>query len=502
MNIHYISPEHITSERIVEIADNGIKVQLSEEATNRIVSNRNYLDKKIAESDVPVYGITTGFGSLCNVTIDKDSLSKLQSNLVMSHSCGLGEEVPNNIVKYMMLLKIQSLSYGFSGIALPTVQRLIDMYNNGITPIVYKQGSLGASGDLAPLANMSLPLIGLGEVYMNGEKLSGEAMNKKMGWEPIKLVSKEGLALLNGTQFMSAYSVYNITTAKKLLKWADYIAAMSIDAFDGSISPFLAPSHEIRPHKGQLETAKRISKLLNGSELIKRNKVNVQDPYSFRCIPQVHGAVKDTVDHVDNVITTEINSVTDNPNVVEKDDMIISAGNFHGEPLALVNDFLAIAMSEICSISSQRIYQLISGKRDLPAFLVAKPGINSGFMIPQYAAASVVSQNKQFSTPASVDTIESSLGQEDHVSMGANAATKCALVVENTYKVLGIELMNAAQALDFRRPLRSSASVEKLYEAYRKVIKFVEVDRVMYTDIATSIRFINENQSLVDNEML
>ncbi len=495
MNVHHISSEKITIEQVAAIVENGWKLALSEDARRRVVECRAYLDKKIEESAEPIYGITTGFGSLCNVSIDRDSLSDLQKNLVMSHACGMGDEVPTDVVKYMILLKIQSLCYGYSGVVLATVERLVEFFNNDIIPVVYQLGSLGASGDLAPLANMCLPLLGLGEVRFKGERISGEELNRRMGWQPIKLSSKEGLALLNGTQFMSAYSVWSLIRAKRLSRWADLIAAMSVDAFDGRISPFLTPTHAIRPHAGQVLPAKRIYDALQGSQLIERHKEHVQDPYSFRCVPQVHGAVKDTIAHVERVVTTEINSATDNPVVVPDEDMVISAGNFHGEPLALVNDFLAIGLSELASISGQRTYQLISGKRGLPAFLVAKPGLNSGFMIPQYAVASVVSQNKQLSTPASVDSIESSLGQEDHVSMGANAATKCARVVENLYRVLGVELMNSAQALEFRRPLKSSAKIEHLFESYRKEVAFVDVDRVMYTELAKSIVFLKDNEA-------
>lgn len=493
MEIHYISSEHLSVEHLAYIVENNVRIGLSDDAKRRVTECREYLDRKIETSEEPIYGITTGFGSLCNVSIDRDSLSTLQRNLVMSHACGMGDEVPEDVVKYMIILKIQSLCYGYSGVQLKTVERLVDFFNNNIFPVVYQQGSLGASGDLAPLANMCLPLLGLGEVRFNGERISGSELCSRMNWEPIQLASKEGLALLNGTQFMSAYSVWSLIRAKRLSLWADYIAAMSVDAYDGRISPFLYPAHMVRPHKGQIDTAKRIYDILQGSEIITRHKEHVQDPYSFRCVPQVHGAVKDTIEYVEKVVTTEINSATDNPIVVPEEDMVISAGNFHGEPLALVNDFLGIALSELASISGQRTYQLISGKRGLPSFLVAKPGLNSGFMIPQYAVASVVSQNKQYATPASVDSIESSLGQEDHVSMGANAATKCAKIVENVYKVLGTELMNAAQALEFRRPLKSSEQVEKLFAEYRKVVPFVDVDRVLYTDMAKSVEFLKNN---------
>ena len=466
MTKHYISTAHLSIEELANIVETGMKIGLSDEARQKVVACRKYLDDKIERTEAPIYGITTGFGSLCNVSIDKDSLSTLQRNLVMSHSCGMGDEVPEEIVRYMMLLKIQSLCYGYSGVQLTTVERLVDMYNANIIPIVYQQGSLGASGDLAPLANMCLPLLSLGEVYMNGERISGEELNRRMGWKPVVLASKEGLALLNGTQFMSAYSSWSLIRAKRLSVWADIIA-----------------------------TIRRIFGLLKDSEIMYRPKQHVQDPYSFRCVPQVHGAAKDAISHVEHIVTTEINSATDNPIVVPDEDMVISAGNFHGEPLALANDYLAIALSELASISGQRTYQLISGKRGLPAFLVAKPGLNSGFMIPQYAVASIVSQNKQLATPASVDSIESSLGQEDHVSMGANAATKCARVIDNVYRVLGVELMNAAQALEFRRPLKASPKIEKLFEDYRRNVSFVDVDRVMYTDMAKSEKFLRDNDA-------
>ncbi len=488
--IHYISADHLSIERVEEIIENNYKLALSEDAINRIEKCRAYLDSKMEGHKVPVYGVTTGFGSLCNITIEAEQLSQLQYNLVVSHSCGTGDEVEEKIVRLILLLKIQSLSYGYSGAQVCTVQRLVDMFNEGVYPVIYELGSLGASGDLAPLAHMSLPLLGLGEVRYNGEKYASEEINAKFNWSPITLKSKEGLALLNGTQFMSAHGMFSVLMSRRLSRAADTIAALSIDAFDGRIEPFSPEVHEIRPHWGQIETAKNIREALEGSEIIKQEKVHVQDPYSFRCVPQVHGASKDTLRYVESVIETEINSVTDNPNVFADSDKVISAGNFHGQPLALVMDFLAIAMAEIGSISGQRTYQLIGGKRGLPQFLVAKPGLNSGFMIPQYAAASVVSQSKQLCTPASVDSIESSQGQEDHVSMGANAATKLRRVVYNTERVLAIEIFNAMQALEFRRPLKSSPMIEKLFEDYRKVVKFVDVDTVMYTNIAKSIDFL------------
>lgn len=492
MEIHHISPEHLSIERVHAILKNNMQLALSDEAVRRIKACREYLDNKMATQKEPIYGVTTGFGSLCNISVGKDELSQLQKNLVMSHACGTGDEVPQEIVRLIVLLKIQSLSYGYSGVQLVTVQRLVDMFNNNVLPAVYQQGSLGASGDLAPLAHMSLPLLGLGEVYYEGKKQPAADVCARFGWEPITLQSKEGLALLNGTQFMSAFAVWSLIKAEELSKAADHIGAVSLDAYDGRIEPFTEAVHVVRPHNGQLTTAANIRKLLEGSEIIKQHKQHVQDPYSFRCMPQVHGASKDAIAYVKSVVTTEINSATDNPTVIPEKDMIISAGNFHGQPLAIVMDFLSIALAELGSISVQRINQLISGKRGLPSFLVAKPGLNSGFMIPQYTAASIVSQSKQLCMPASVDSIESSQGQEDHVSMGANAATKLYRVALNTERVLGIELFNAAQALEFRRPLKSSPAIEGLVAKYRKVVPFIDNDRVMYPLIDASIHFVRE----------
>lgn len=490
--IHKISAAHLTIEEVGAILENHATLELSDDARQRIVRCRKYLDKKIAESDVPIYGVTTGFGSLCNVSVDKDRLAQLQVNLIMSHACGVGSRVPNDIVKIMLFLKAQSLSYGYSGCQVETVERLIDFFNNDVYPVVYTQGSLGASGDLVPLAHLCLPLLGMGEVEFKGERMSGKALLQKMNWEPIQLASKEGLALLNGTQNMNAYAVWAVLQSERLCDWADKIGVMSLEAYDGRIEPFTHAVHAVRPHKGQIDTAAHIRELLEGSELIKQPKVNVQDPYSFRCMPQVHGASKDTLAYVRSVIEIELNAATDNPTVCPDDDLVISAGNFHGEPIAQPMDFLAIALCELINISERRIYKLISGTRNLPSFLVAKPGLNSGFMIPQYAAASIVSQSKMYSTPASVDSIPSSQGQEDHVSMGANAATKLYQVVLNTERVLAIELFNAAQALEFRRPLKSSPAIEAIYAAYRKVVPFIENDEFMSPHIAQSVEFLRK----------
>ena len=494
MKIHQISAEHLSLERVRQIIEEGYCLELSEDARRRIIHCREYLDRKMATQEAPIYGITTGFGSLCNISVGADELGCLQKNLVMSHACGTGERVDNEVVKLMLLLKVQSLSYGNSGVQLATVERLIDFFNNDILPVVYQQGSLGASGDLAPLAHLSLPLLGLGEVEYQGEVIPSADILAAKGWSPIELHSKEGLALLNGTQFMSAYGVWSILKAKDLSEWADRIAALSLDAFDGRIEPFCDEVHIIRGHRGQLTTARRMRELLDGSELISRHKAHVQDPYSFRCVPQVHGASKDTIEYVAGVLETEINSVTDNPTIFPDEDMVVSAGNFHGQPIALAMDFLAIAVAELGNISERRTYRLISGKRELPNFLVANPGLNSGFMIPQYTAASIVSQSKGLCMPASVDSIPSSQGQEDHVSMGSNAATKLYRVVLNTERVLAIELMNAAQALEFRRPARTSAFLECLVEKYRAVVPFVDNDTVMYPHIESSIQFLRNNR--------
>ena len=494
--IHHISSEHLTLDKVKEIIDSHARLVLSEESIQAIEKCRRYLDTKMDDIGRPVYGVTTGFGSLCNVTIPADKLSQLQYNLVVSHACGSGETVRPEIVKLMLLLKVQSLSYGHSGAQLVTVQRLIDMFNNDILPVVYQHGSLGASGDLAPLAHLSLPLLGLGEVLYKGQIRPSAEVAAEFGWQPITLQSKEGLALLNGTQFMSAHAVWSVLKSKRLSKWADYIGAISLDAYDGRIEPFFALTHQLRPHKGQIETGERFLHLLEGSELIKRDKVHVQDPYSFRCIPQVHGAVKDCIRYVESVIEIEINSTTDNPNVFPDEDMIISAGNFHGEPIALPMDSLAVAMSELASISERRTFRLISGQRGLPSFLVAKPGLNSGFMIPQYTAASIVSQNKGLCWPASCDSIPSSQGQEDHVSMGSNSATKLVRVLDNVEEVLGIELLNAVQALAFRRPAKTSPVLEGIINDYRSQVPFVDNDSYLHPLIEKSVLFLRNEDHI------
>ena len=488
--MHYISSEHLSINKIAEIVNSGVDIALSDEAKGKIEKCYNYLHDKIKTHDKPIYGINTGFGSLYSVNISEEDLSQLQFNLIKSHSCGTGDQVPQEIVKLMLLLKVQSLSYGHSGVQLQTIERLIQFYNKNIIPVVYEQGSLGASGDLAPLAHLCLPLIGEGEVYFEGHKIKSSELLKMWSWEPIQLQAKEGLALLNGTQFMSAFGVHCLIESQKLSEKADFIGAISLDAYDSRIDAFDHDVHRVRNQNGQIKTAEKFREILEGSEIIAKEGKHTQDPYSFRCIPQVHGASKDAIEYASNIFENEINAVTDNPNIFPNEDKIISGGNFHGQPLALTLDFLTLALHELGSISERRVYRLIRGERDLPPYLVAKPGLNSGLMIPQYTAASIVSQNKQLCTPASADSIVSSNGQEDHVSMGANAATKCLKVANNLRRILAIELLNASQALEFRRPLKSSKVIEDYVSEYRKVVPFVDDDRYLHEDIKKSIEFI------------
>ncbi|TKC01971.1 histidine ammonia-lyase [Pedobacter cryotolerans] len=494
MTDYQIGSGQLSLSVIKQIIAEKKQLSLSPLAIERIKKCRKYLDDKLSENEDPIYGINTGFGYLQHVKVESENLAQLQHNLLLSHACGTGQEVPKEIVKLMILLKIQSLSYGHSAIALTTVERLIDFYNLDILPVIYTQGSLGASGDLAPLAHLALPLIGEGEVWYENQKISSAELYKKLNWQALTLQSKEGLALINGTQFMSAYGTYCLLKAKQFSAWADAIAAISIDAFDCRIDPFLTLSHAIRPHKGQIETAANVFSWLKGSELIERKGKQTQDPYSFRCVPQVHGASKDSINYIQSVFEIEINSVTDNPNVFPDEDLIISAGNFHGQPLALTLDFLCLALAELGSISERRTFQLISGTRGLPPFLVKNAGLNSGLMITQYTAASIASENKQLCTPASVDSIVSSNGQEDHVSMGANAATKCLRVCDNVERILAIELLTGSQALDLRKPEKSSPLIENLVADYRQVVSFNDADRILSKDIKASIEFMRNTE--------
>lgn len=483
-------PEHISIDFLKCWGNNSL--DLSAAAMDRIAVNRSYLDNILKQGNT-YYGINTGFGSLCNVRIEPNELSQLQENLVCSHACGMGDEVPEDIVRWMLLLKAHGLSQGYSGVRTEIVQRLVDFYNYGITPIVFELGSLGASGDLAPLAHLSLPIFGKGKVRYKGVVRDAAEVLQETRLEPMPLSAKEGLALLNGTQFMSSYATWSLIQSKKLSLWADVAGALSADAFMAKAEPFRSGIHRVRPHKGQVDTAARMLQLLTGSELQQMEKTQVQDPYSFRCIPQVHGATKDVIDTVTRVVETEINSVTDNPIVFHDEDAIVSGGNFHGQPLALHLDFLAIAMAELANISERRTYLLISGQRNLPPFLAPNAGLNSGFMIAQYTAAAIVSQNKQLCMPASVDSIVSSNGQEDHVSMGANAATKLRRVVQNVQRVLAIEILTAAQALNFRRPEKTSPKLEQVWSALRRDVSYMTEDRLLHDDLMAAEKFLDED---------
>lgn len=488
--LHTIDLSFLQLTDLQRIIQNKTILVLSDDVIQKVNRCREYLDKKVDEHERLIYGVNTGFGSLCNTAISKEELGQLQRNLVLSHACGMGEEVPQEVVRLMLLFKILGLSKGHSGVQLKTLERLIFFFNNDIFPVVYQQGSLGASGDLAPLAHLSLPLIGEGKVYFDGKVQNTSVVYQKLSLYPISLQSKEGLALLNGTQFMSAYAFHCLDKGWQLWHNWQRIAALSLDAYDGRKEPFHPAIHEVRPHEGQIVSAKNFLDILEGSEILAQEKEHVQDPYSFRCIPQVHGASYDSLKHAEKVIITEINAVTDNPTIFPELDEVISAGNFHGQPLALILDFLAIALSEMGSISERRVYKLISGTRNLPAFLTPNPGLNSGFMIAQYTCASIVSQNKQLCTPASVDTIDSSNGQEDHVSMGANAATKLYRVVENCFSIQGIELLLAAQAFEFRRPMKSSENLEALFATYRSEIPFVNEDLYLHELMEKSRNFV------------
>jgi histidine ammonia-lyase len=486
--------EPLTLESVSQFISQRQTVIIDQAAIERIQRSHDYLIDKISEPGAVFYGINTGFGSLCDTRISDNDLVQLQENLLMSHACGMGEQAPDEVVKLMLLFKIKSLSLGYSGVKVETVQRLATFLNLNLLPEVFKQGSLGASGDLAPLAHLCLPLIGKGKIN-NQPALD---VLKKHQLQPLILGPKEGLALINGTQFMTAFGVYSLLLSKKISHWANRVAAISLEAFDCKKEPFLPQIHEIRKQKGQIETAQIISELLNDSHIIHTEKNQVQDPYSFRCIPQVHGASRDVIEQVEKIFVNEINAVTDNPNIFVEDDLILSGGNFHGQVLALHADFLAMGMAELGNISERRIYKLISGERNLPVFLTPNPGLHSGFMITQYTAASVVSLNKQLCTPASVDSIVSSNGQEDHVSMGANAMLKLIRVVENVRKVIAIELFTACQALEFRGVSMSASASQTVVNKVRQTIPFIQLDTEMSPYMFEAERIINEEDTFSD----
>lgn len=483
---------HISINQIIQHHPN--QIHLDQIDIDNIQKGFNYLKSKLQSSHHLYYGINTGFGSLCNVKINKEQLQQLQENLIKSHACGTGEKLPPEIIRWILFAKIKNLTFGNSGVSIDTVQRLVDFYNHKIFPVIYKHGSLGASGDLAPLAHLSLPLIGLGEVYYQNKIIPTRELYQQLGWEKIELHPKEGLALLNGTQYMSGTGIYLLLNILPLFTAANIISAMSLDAFNCRSEPFDLLIHHVRKHKGQMYVSQQIMQILSDSKIFhsSENK-SVQDPYSFRCIPQVHGASYDLIMFVKQIIETEINSVTDNPLIFSDDDKILSGGNFHGQILSNAFDTLALALNQLGSISERRTYQLISGNRNLPPFLVKHSGLNSGFMIPQYTAASIVNRNKILCTPASADSIISSNGQEDYVSMGANAANKCLEIFENLKDLLAIELFTAAQALEFRNPNQSSDIIKNILSEYRQIVPFIEHDTEMHIHIKASKQFIEQN---------
>ena len=458
------------------------QVKLSDGAVIAVEYCRSFLEREESKGNVH-YGINTGFGHLCDVHIDDSSLGQLQENLLLSHACGSGAYVPDEVARTILMLKIKNLSLGHSGVRLQLLNHLVRIYNSGAVPLIHEQGSLGASGDLAPLAHMSLCLLGEGDIKYEDKIVPATEFLNKIGLKPLRMVSKEGLALINGTQFSTAYGLQAVVKGRKLLKLANLCSALSIEAFNCRLSPYDPRVHKIRPHHGQKSVAAEILEWLKGSGIDQRPQNSVQDPYSFRCIPQVHGAVSDLIDRVDDVIETEINSVSDNPLIFPDDEMIISGGNFHAQPIAFSMDHLALGLCELGSITERRIYQLINGHRGLPVCLIKDAGINSGLMILQYSAASTVSLNKQLATPSSVDSIISSMGQEDHVSMAANAAVKTYTILNNTFTVLAMEYYTAMQALSLRNYRDLAPSLQSLLQEYREIIPVLETDRNISKDV-------------------
>ncbi len=483
MNKVIINGNDLRLEDIVNVARNNYQVELSEEAIKRVEKSRGIVDK-IVEEDRIVYGITTGFGKFSDVSISGEDCKTLQRNLIISHACGFGNSLDTDIVRTIILLRANALSKGYSGIRLSTLQTLVAMLNKGVHPVIPEKGSLGASGDLAPLSHMVLPMLGEGEAEYQGKIISGgEAMNKA-GIEVVQLIAKEGLALINGTQVMTAVGALALWDGINLIKSGDIAAALTVEALRGIRDAFDLRPHNIRPHEGQIETAKNILALVDGSSLVtSQGEIRVQDAYTLRCIPQIHGASKDALNYAKHKVEIEINSVTDNPIVTEEGD-VISGGNFHGQPMALTFDFLGIAMSEIANVSERRLERLINYQlNDLPAFLVKHGGLNSGFMITQYAAAALVSENKILAHPASVDSIPSSANQEDHVSMGTIAARKARDIIRNAERVVATEILAACQAIDFREDYTLGKGTKVAYESVRNVVNFIENDVVMYKEI-------------------
>ncbi|WP_339655220.1 histidine ammonia-lyase [uncultured Maribacter sp.] len=486
-----LGEDWLTAGKALEITENKISVILSNETENKIEKSASIV-QKIVDKGNPVYGINTGFGPLCTTKISKSETNILQTNILQSHSVGVGEPIKKDIAKLMLILKAQSLAKGFSGIALKTLKRIIWHIEHDAIPVVPSQGSVGASGDLAPLSHLFLPLIGMGKVAYKNEIITTATLFEKTGLEPIALGPKEGLALINGTQFIAAHAVKVVSQLHSLLAQADIIGAMMIEGLQGSVKPFYNELHALRPFKGNVHVAKRVKKLLKGSEIMEDHIdcEKVQDPYSIRCIPQVHGASRTAWLHLKELVEVELNSVTDNPVIIDEE-LTISGGNFHGQPLAMALDYACLAASELGNISDRRIYLALEGNSPgVPKLLMNDTGINSGYMILQYTTAALASENKGLCFPSSADSIPTSLGQEDHVSMGSIGARKALQVIGNVEKILAIELLTAAQAFEFRKPLKSGVFLDEVHNAVRKQVAFAVKDRIFADDIEKGIKMI------------
>ncbi|MDO4224886.1 MAG: histidine ammonia-lyase [Bergeyella zoohelcum] len=477
---------------VLEIAKNPKKAKLNKKAKEQILKSQNNV-RAIVESDRTVYGINTGFGPLCDTKISEEETAQLQHNLIISHAVGVGKPIDKELSKIMMIAKIHALSKGFSGVSLEVIERMILMLEKDIIPVVPEQGSVGASGDLAPLSHMVLPLLGLGKVWKNGEVVATDKVLKEHGLSPLTLGPKEGLGLINGTQFILSHAIKGLEKMSYLVDLADMTAAMSLEAYRGSASPFKKELHEIRPFAGSKKVASRMLKFLKNSENLKAHEDcdRVQDPYSMRCVPQVHGASRNAFEHLKEMTETELNSVTDNPIVLSAEESI-SGGNFHGQLMALPLDYATLAAAELGNISDRRSYLLLEGKFGLPRLLAESSGLNSGFMIPQYTSAALVTENKTLCFPASADSIPTSLGQEDHVSMGSISGRKFNQVLDNLVHIFAVELMFAAQGLEFRRPAKCSKIIEENYEIIRTKVAKLEDDRLIGEDILAIAEMIKQ----------
>ena len=490
----YLDGNSLNLEDFINVVRKGYKVELTEEAVSKVKRSRELVDKFVEEEKV-VYGITTGFGKFSDVNITKEETTTLQRNLIISHACGVGEPLSQEEVRGVMLLRANALAKGYSGIRLSTLNILLDMLNKGIHPIIPEKGSLGASGDLAPLSHMVLVMLGEGEAYYQGERMSGKKAMEKANIETVELTSKEGLALINGTQVMTSIGALTLYDAMNLSKTADIVSSLTIEALNGIVDAYDERVHEARPHNGQINCSRNLRNLLENSQMTSRQgEIRVQDAYTLRCIPQIHGGSKDAFKYVEEKINIEMNSATDNPIIFTETEEAISGGNFHGQPMALAFDFLGIALAELANVSERRLERLVNpALSDLPGFLSKNGGLNSGFMIVQYSAASLVSENKILAHPASVDSIPSSANQEDHVSMGTIAARKSREILDNSRKVLSMELLAACQGIDLRGKKKLGNGTEIVYNLVRDKISTIDEDRIMYKEIGKAEEIIKSN---------